>query len=92
MSHTVYIIECENGNYYTGYTIDIERRYQEHLTGNIKCKYTRAFPPKKLVAVWEFTNKTDALSFEYRIKMLSREKKQKMITRSTSNVRKWVPI
>lgn len=79
--HTVYMIECVNNSYYTGYTTDIVRRYQEHLDGNIKCKYTRAFPPKKLLATWEFDNKSDALKFESHIKSLSRKNKENLLTK-----------
>ncbi|OGT46840.1 MAG: hypothetical protein A3E82_05460 [Gammaproteobacteria bacterium RIFCSPHIGHO2_12_FULL_38_11] len=74
--HMVYMIECMNGGYYTGYTTDIARRYQEHEAGNAKCKYTRSFPPKKLLAVWEFEKKSDALRFECRVKSLTRAEKE----------------
>ncbi len=29
----VYILECENGSLYTGFTADLARRYEEHLKG-----------------------------------------------------------
>ena len=77
--HIVYIIECVNGHYYTGYTTDIARRYQEHLAGSAKCKYTRAFPPKKLLATWEFDNQSEALRFEHAIKSLSKTEKKKLV-------------
>ena len=79
MTHTVYIIECSNGSYYTGYTTDIERRYQEHQQGTRKSRYTRSFPPKKLLATWTFESKSEALCIEYRIKQLSRKEKEKLI-------------
>ena len=79
MSHIVYIIECNNGSYYTGYTTDIDRRYQEHLKGSAKCKYTRAFPPKKLAAYWLFANRSDALSAENIIKRKSKREKQQLV-------------
>ena len=80
MSHFVYIIECRNGNYYTGYTSNVKRRYSEHLKGTKKCRYTRSFPPKKLVAYWQFANRSDALVVEHMIKQMSkREKKQLLI-------------
>ena len=79
MSHYVYIIECINGSYYTGYTTDIERRYKEHLKGSAKCKYTRSFPPKCLVAFWQFTDKTEALAAEYRIKSMGKCEKLALI-------------
>ena len=73
------MIECINGNYYTGYTLDVTRRYAEHQAGSAKCKYTRAFPPKKLVATWTFDNKSDALRFECKIKSLPRKEKERLL-------------
>jgi putative endonuclease len=52
MEYFIYILECSNGAYYTGYTTDLERRYQEHCDGSPKCKYTRSFPPVRLAASW----------------------------------------
>lgn len=75
MAYVVYILECVNGSYYVGYTTDIKRRYQEHLEGSPKCKYTRSFPPKKIAATWEFDNLSEAMSVEKKIKMLSRKEK-----------------
>lgn len=74
-SHFVYVIECTNGHYYTGYTTDVMRRYQEHVNGSDKCKYTRAFPPKQLLTTWEFETCSDALKFEHKIKSLSKSEK-----------------
>ena len=81
MSHYVYIIECINGSYYTGYTTDVERRYKEHLKGSGKCKYTRSFPPKCLAAFWQFADKTEALAAEYQIKSLAKCEKLVLIER-----------
>ncbi|PIZ04892.1 MAG: endonuclease [Gammaproteobacteria bacterium CG_4_10_14_0_8_um_filter_38_16] len=78
MKHYVYIIECQNGSYYTGYTTDVARRYEEHKTG-VNCKYTRSFPPKKLQAFWVFDHKSDALRIEYKIKLLSKAQKKRLI-------------
>jgi len=80
MIYYVYIIECSNGAYYTGYTTDIERRYQEHLEGTSKCKYTRSFPPKRLAAYWQLdSNVSLALKLERKIKRLSKAEKQALI-------------
>ncbi len=79
MPHYVYMIECVNGSYYTGYTTDVERRYQEHQQGSSKCRYTRSFPPKKLAAYWSFANPIDALAVERQIKEMSKLEKQQLI-------------
>ena len=78
--HYVYIIECINGSYYTGYTTDIERRYKEHEQGTGKCRYTRSFPPKRLVLVLEFETKSDALKKEAEIKRLPKSEKVKLLS------------
>jgi putative endonuclease len=53
MEYTIYMLECSNGAYYTGYTTDLLRRYQEHCEGTAKCKYTRSFPPVRIAASWD---------------------------------------
>ncbi len=73
------MLECSNGAYYTGYTTDMERRYQEHLDGTYKCKYTRSFPPVKIAACWEVNDLSEALKFEHKIKALSREEKERLV-------------
>lgn len=80
-NHYVYIIECNNGSFYTGYTTDIERRYSEHVKGTPKCKYTRAFPPKRLAACWEFADKSEALSMENQIKSMSKQEKIELVAK-----------
>lgn len=78
--YVIYIIECQNGSYYTGYTTNIERRYAEHLDGSIKCKYTRANPPKKLAASWEFkATLSEILRIEKAIKKLSKQEKHALV-------------
>lgn len=83
MTYYVYMIECINGSYYTGYTTDIARRYKEHQAGSYKCRYTRSFPPKKLAAVFVFEDKSVALKKEADIKKLSRYEKIKLIKNYT---------
>ena len=75
----VYILECVNGAYYTGYTIDMERRYREHCEGTSTCKYTRSFPPKRLAGCWEVESLSVALKLERAIKKLKKELKKRLI-------------
>lgn len=76
----VYILHCENDTYYTGYTTDIEKRYQAHIDGTSKCKYTRSFKPLRLAQCWKITgDKAFAMKIEASIKKLSRREKEKMI-------------
>lgn len=73
-----YIILTEKDTLYCGYTDDVEKRYQAHLSGK-GAKYTKAFKPKELVYVKEFPTKSEAQKEEYRIKKLSRQQKMKLI-------------
>jgi putative endonuclease len=76
----VYILNCSNGNYYTGYTTDLPRRYQEHLAGTAKCKYTRSFKPLSIAQSWEIpADKSTAMQLESFIKKLSKKKKTQII-------------
>lgn len=77
--HWVYIIECQNGTYYTGYTNNLIRRYHEHTSG-LRCKYTRSFKPLQIAQCWPvLSGKSDALKLEHRIKKLSKAHKIKLI-------------
>lgn len=78
--YCVYILQCDNGNYYTGYTTDLTRRYQEHLNGSTKCKYTRSFKPIRVAQSWStFENKSEALRIERFIKKMSKLKKNELL-------------
>jgi putative endonuclease len=81
MTYFVYIAECADGTYYTGYTLDIDTREKEHNgIGKVGAKYTRSRRPVKIVHSEKFQTKTDALKREIEIKKLSREEKHLLIT------------
>ena len=46
----MYVLECRDGSYYTGYTTDVKRRLVAHNSGK-GAKYTRARLPVKLIYV-----------------------------------------
>lgn len=76
----LYILECKNGSYYTGITTDPERRWTEHVAGKA-AKYTRAFPPQKVVVLWEVgESRALAQQLEARIKSLPRPEKIRLIS------------
>lgn len=79
-SYWVYILYCENNTYYTGYTTDIKKRFQAHIDGTSKCKYTRSFKPLRISQCWKINgDKALAMKIEYQIKKLSRSQKEKII-------------
>lgn len=83
-NHYVYILECKDGTYYTGYTNNIEKRLEKHEKG-VGAKYTRGRAPFKLVYEESYLTKSKALKEEYRIKKLGREKKEKLFNRRRDN-------
>jgi len=79
-TYWVYILNCDNGSYYTGYTTDLTRRFQEHLDGTDKCKYTRSFKPLGIAQSWEITGtQSTAMKIEKFIKRLSKQKKKELV-------------
>lgn len=79
-TYFLYILECNNGSLYTGYTTDLERRYAEHVAGSSKCKYTRAHPPRRLAASWEFECELSfILRLEAFVKKLTRREKELLV-------------
>lgn len=72
----VYIIETEDGTYYTGMTNDVARRFQEHLSGNSKgAAYLKMHKPLYVVYLTECITRGEAIRLENRIK---RDQKFKM--------------
>ncbi|MBX9586109.1 MAG: GIY-YIG nuclease family protein [Gammaproteobacteria bacterium] len=81
----VYILHCENDTYYTGYTNDINKRYQSHLDGTGRCKYTRSFKPLKIAQCWKINgDKSFSMKIERMIKKLPRAEKEKYIANPES--------
>lgn len=74
----VYLLLIENGSYYCGYTDDVEKRFQKHLSGK-GAKYTRAHKPLNVAWQNEFSSKSDALKAERKIKKLSHEQKKLLV-------------
>ena len=77
--HYTYILKCNDGTFYCGYTTDPVRREKEHNSGNKGAKYTRARRPVKLVYYEIFETKSKAMQREWEIKHLTREEKEKII-------------
>lgn len=70
----VYILECLNGNFYTGVTNNIEKRMITHQKGN-GSKYVKRYGFKKLLYHKECENRSDACKKEYFIKQLKKYEK-----------------
>jgi putative endonuclease len=67
----LYLLECEGGVYYTGIAIDVEQRFFKHVFG-LGARFTRAWPPVRVLAARQYPSKGDALRAELRLKALPR--------------------
>ncbi|WP_182523525.1 GIY-YIG nuclease family protein [Nocardioides dongkuii] len=75
-----YILECADGSYYVGSTIDLERRVGEHDAG-VGAAYTslRRRRPVRLVWAAEFARVEDAFAYEKQVQGWSRAKRRALI-------------
>ena len=71
----MYVVECRDGSYYTGYTTDVKKRIAVHNIGK-GAKYTRARLPVKLIFVEGFDSKEEAMSAEALFKRKTRMQKE----------------
>lgn len=73
-THIVYILECNDGTLYTGYTNDLPNRLAMHESGK-GAKYTRGRAPFIVRSTDSFLTKQEAMRHEYAIKKWSRAQK-----------------
>ena len=74
----VYMIQCEDGSFYTGVTNNLEKRFLEHKSGK-GGKYTRSHKPVKLIYHEQFKTHSGALKREFEIKSWDRKKKLNLV-------------
>jgi putative endonuclease len=80
MAWFVYLIECTDGSIYTGIAVDVAARYAAHAEGK-GARYTRSHPPARLLATFEYADRSSATSAEYRIKQLTAQQKRELVPR-----------
>ena len=64
--YSVYILKCANGQYYTGYSKNLENRLKNHVNGEVR--FTKNKLPFEVVHVSLFSNKQKAYDFERYLK------------------------
>jgi putative endonuclease len=74
----VYILECSDGTYYVGSTVDLEGRVSAHNLG-LGATYTRRRRPVRLLWAAEFSRKDDAFLFEKQVQGWSRRKREALM-------------
>ena len=74
MSYYVYLLLCDDGSYYTGYTTKLASRLHQHKRGQ-GARYTRMRRPKGIVYLERFETRRAAMRRERQIKALSHNQK-----------------
>ncbi len=78
MSFYVYILQCTDGTYYTGYTKDLDQRTRQHENGK-GARYTKAHRPQRVAYVELFGTRSAAMKREREIKKLNHQQKLALI-------------
>lgn len=78
MKGYMYILLCANGSYYTGSTIDLERRLAQHQNGE-GANHTKKYLPVTLVYYEEYPRIETAFYREKQVQGWSRKKKEALI-------------
>lgn len=81
MTAYMYILECADGSYYTGSTIDIHKRLYDHQNG-VGCTYTKKRLPVKLAYCEPYDSVKEAYLREKQVQKWGRRKKKALIERN----------
>jgi putative endonuclease len=74
MSFYVYILQCADGTFYTGYTKDLDARTRQHQNGK-GAKYTKSHKPQRIAYFEVFGDRSAAMKRERVIKKFSHKQK-----------------
>lgn len=85
-SYYVYLLLCDDGSYYTGYTNNVPSRLWQHKKG-YGARYTRMRRPKRVIHVEEFKTRRAAMRREQQIKALTHNQKREL-ARKVANTRR----
>lgn len=76
----VYLLRCNDGSLYTGISVDPERRCIEHnQQASRASRYVWARRPAQLVWQRTVANQSLALQLEYRLKRLTKARKERLL-------------
>ena len=72
------MILCRGNAIYTGIALDVAARYAQHVAGT-GARYTRANPPRRLLARFACPNQSEAGRLEAAIKRLPAAEKRRLV-------------
>lgn len=79
----LYLLECKGRRLYAGITNRLLERLEAHAAGT-GAKFTRAFPPVRLIGSRRFADRSEASKAEYAIKQMARARKLAYIQEATA--------
>jgi putative endonuclease len=71
---SLYILECDDGSFYTGISNDPQKRFEAHRAGK-GARYTKLHPPLRILVIEILGSYPQALRREYQVKQLSKKAK-----------------
>ena len=75
----MYILKCADGSYYTGSTVDLNKRFLQHQNGE-GANYTKKRLPVELMYYEEYGRIDEAFYREKQVQGWSRRKKESLIS------------
>jgi len=85
-NYYVYIVQCNDGFYYTGVTNNVDRRVEEHNEGLDPGCFTFKRRPVVLKYYEHFQNIENAIVYEKQLKGWSRKKKEALFVRDYDEI------
>ena len=82
----VYILQCNDGSFYTGHTDDLDKRLAQHAQAFFNNCYTAERLPVVLVFQGGFDTRERALIVERQVRGWNRKKKQALINDDWSEI------
>ena len=82
----MYILLCGNGSFYTGSTINLKKRLEEHQQG-IGSNHTKRYQPVELVYYETFERIDQAFEREKQVQRWSHDKKEALINGNISDLK-----
>lgn len=73
-----YMLRCQDGSFYVGWTTQLTKRVEAHNAGR-GGKYTRSHRPVELVYYEKFETRQEAMSREWHLKRLTHKQKAALI-------------
>ncbi len=84
MPYFCYLLECSDGSYYTGWSVNPQKRSLVHNRGT-GARYTRMHRPVRLVYTEELPDRSSAQIREAAIKRLTHEQKKQLALSSQTS-------